>query len=218
MSLVSKMTRSLAITHIFSSIHFACTEDFPRWLDMLSRTPALGNVVQLTNILGACRSRPLITLSFHMTSMDFEDEEYDSDSKDPSRGNSDSDVDSGDEAHQFQRVEQKRPQLMPFDITSLENLVFVECSNSETNGCISRLIQHSNQPSGLKSVFFGDFRGEEPYSVCDTETLLRFGAASLANLVIDPTFRSSDKCQVLDMFERLPGLYGFGRNALRSIL
>jgi hypothetical protein len=65
------------------------------------------SLVQLTNILGACR--PLITLSFHMTSMDFEDEEYDSDSEDPSRGNSDSDVDSGDEAHQFQRVEQKRP-------------------------------------------------------------------------------------------------------------
>jgi hypothetical protein len=92
---------------------------------------------------------------------------------------------------------------MPFDITSLENLVFVECSNSETNGCISRLIKHSNQPSGLKSVFFGDFCGEEPYSVCDTETLLRFGAASLANLVIDPTFRSSGayKIQISWIFD-----------------
>ncbi|KAJ7902265.1 hypothetical protein B0H13DRAFT_760325 [Mycena leptocephala] len=46
MSLVSKTTRSLAIVHLFSAIHFACAEDFPRWLDMLSRTPTLGTVVK----------------------------------------------------------------------------------------------------------------------------------------------------------------------------
>ncbi|KAJ7718680.1 hypothetical protein DFH07DRAFT_331805 [Mycena maculata] len=46
MSLVSKSTRSLAIIHLFSFIHFSCAEDFPRWLDMLGRTPTLGTIVR----------------------------------------------------------------------------------------------------------------------------------------------------------------------------
>ncbi|KAJ7841639.1 hypothetical protein B0H13DRAFT_2099476, partial [Mycena leptocephala] len=46
MSLVSKTTHALAIVHLFSSLHFACAEDFSRWLDMLRRTPALGKVVK----------------------------------------------------------------------------------------------------------------------------------------------------------------------------
>ncbi|KAJ7484344.1 hypothetical protein FB451DRAFT_82497 [Mycena latifolia] len=46
LSLVSKTMRSMAIKELFSIIHFACAEDFARWLDMLGRTPGPGNIVQ----------------------------------------------------------------------------------------------------------------------------------------------------------------------------
>ncbi|KAJ7098224.1 hypothetical protein C8R44DRAFT_988770 [Mycena epipterygia] len=46
MSLVSKTMRSSAITHLFSIVHFACVEDFSRWLDMLERTPRLKIIVK----------------------------------------------------------------------------------------------------------------------------------------------------------------------------
>ncbi|KAJ7074973.1 hypothetical protein B0H15DRAFT_868385 [Mycena belliarum] len=46
LSLVSHTMRSMAIEELFSVAHFACAEDFARWLDMLSRTPRLVNVVK----------------------------------------------------------------------------------------------------------------------------------------------------------------------------
>ncbi|KAF8146268.1 hypothetical protein K438DRAFT_1870057 [Mycena galopus ATCC 62051] len=46
MSLVSHMTRSLVVKHIFATIHFACVEDFARWLDILGRTPILRTAVK----------------------------------------------------------------------------------------------------------------------------------------------------------------------------
>ncbi|KAJ7868741.1 hypothetical protein B0H14DRAFT_3583475 [Mycena olivaceomarginata] len=55
MSLVSKTTRFLAIPHIFSTIQFACVEDFARWLDILGRTPILGTVVKAVKFFEADR-------------------------------------------------------------------------------------------------------------------------------------------------------------------
>ncbi|KAJ7512405.1 hypothetical protein B0H11DRAFT_1951070 [Mycena galericulata] len=46
MSLASKSMRSSSIIHLFSSIHFACAEDFYWWRDMLGRTPTLATVVK----------------------------------------------------------------------------------------------------------------------------------------------------------------------------
>ncbi|KAJ6572129.1 hypothetical protein B0H19DRAFT_1132670 [Mycena capillaripes] len=46
MSLVSRTMRFLAIKHLFSIIHFACPEDFPRWFDMVHRTPTLVTIVK----------------------------------------------------------------------------------------------------------------------------------------------------------------------------
>ncbi|KAJ7753820.1 hypothetical protein B0H16DRAFT_1459292 [Mycena metata] len=46
LALASKGTRFLAVEHLFSVVHFACSEDFPRWLDMLSRTPTLVTLVK----------------------------------------------------------------------------------------------------------------------------------------------------------------------------
>ncbi|KAJ7154617.1 hypothetical protein C8R46DRAFT_440920 [Mycena filopes] len=46
MSLVSKEMRLLAIERLFSIIHFACAEDFPRWLDMVNTTPSLSTFVR----------------------------------------------------------------------------------------------------------------------------------------------------------------------------
>ncbi|KAJ7034529.1 hypothetical protein C8F04DRAFT_1101285 [Mycena alexandri] len=46
MSLVSKQMRFLAIEHLFSVIHFACAEDFPRWLELLRTTPSLTTFVK----------------------------------------------------------------------------------------------------------------------------------------------------------------------------
>ncbi|KAK7018393.1 hypothetical protein R3P38DRAFT_2634095 [Favolaschia claudopus] len=47
MCLASSATRSLAIIHLFSMIHFACVEDFTRWLGMLARTPALKTIPKI---------------------------------------------------------------------------------------------------------------------------------------------------------------------------
>ncbi|KAJ7698551.1 hypothetical protein B0H17DRAFT_323327 [Mycena rosella] len=46
LALVSKTMRSVAIKDLFSVVHFACAEDLPQWLDMLGRTPTLGNIVR----------------------------------------------------------------------------------------------------------------------------------------------------------------------------
>ncbi|KAJ7034534.1 hypothetical protein C8F04DRAFT_566439 [Mycena alexandri] len=46
MALASKSMRFLAMEHLFSVVHFACSEDFPWWLDMLSRTPTLVTFVK----------------------------------------------------------------------------------------------------------------------------------------------------------------------------
>ncbi|KAF7348594.1 hypothetical protein MVEN_01377000 [Mycena venus] len=45
-ALVSKAMRSLAIEHLFSSIHFACAEDFSEWQEMIHRTPRLSSIVK----------------------------------------------------------------------------------------------------------------------------------------------------------------------------
>ncbi|KAF8138077.1 hypothetical protein K438DRAFT_725695 [Mycena galopus ATCC 62051] len=46
MSLVSQATRSSVLRHLFSTIHFACVEDFSRWLDILSWTRTLATAVK----------------------------------------------------------------------------------------------------------------------------------------------------------------------------
>ncbi|KAJ7636875.1 hypothetical protein FB45DRAFT_1138887 [Roridomyces roridus] len=59
MSLVSKMTRPFATIHLFSAIHFSCVEDFPWWLEMLNRTPALATIVTKVKFSGGCSQRSM---------------------------------------------------------------------------------------------------------------------------------------------------------------
>ncbi|KAK7064055.1 hypothetical protein R3P38DRAFT_2822111 [Favolaschia claudopus] len=46
MALVSKTMRSFAIEHLFSAIHFACTQDLTWWMNMVRRTPRLSLIVR----------------------------------------------------------------------------------------------------------------------------------------------------------------------------
>ncbi|KAJ7512406.1 hypothetical protein B0H11DRAFT_480688 [Mycena galericulata] len=241
MSLVSKFTRSLAIIHLFSFIHFACVEDFSRWLTMLDRTPTLGTIVkrvkfsdevgqswlrrhrgleaatrlrhsavppiipplpsvrcvawddvhfvtnstmvaymalfpnveklhlrnksfsalaQLINLLGACGR--LRSLSFETTTVE--------------------EVESGSEMEFEAPADSDTP-----DLTALEELVVKDCSYPEEVDYLAHLIEDC-PPNGLKTLTFGGIFRDEPCSVHATEKLLRLGALSLANLMLDPSF------------------------------
>ncbi|KAJ7651745.1 hypothetical protein DFH06DRAFT_1208015 [Mycena polygramma] len=46
MSLASKTTRTFAIEHLFSVIHFACAQDITLWKTMVRRTPKLQTIVK----------------------------------------------------------------------------------------------------------------------------------------------------------------------------
>jgi hypothetical protein len=249
MSLVSKTTRLLAIPHIFSTIQFACVEDFAQWLDILGRIPMLETVVKavkffeadrdwlrrwrrlksaaplggstappvipalpsvrsvewdgmsmsyansnsvamavahmalfpnvdtlrlcgmefgfaaLASLLGACGQ--LKCLSFHAATAE--------------EGDSDSEIDSGAD-------------LPLFDLTALEELVVIasRSRHPEGDGTLLRLLQHS-QPRRLQTLSFGDVYLVEPYCLAGTEKLLKFGAPSLVNLIVDPAFPYTSK-------------------------
>ncbi|KAJ6541533.1 hypothetical protein B0H19DRAFT_1173461 [Mycena capillaripes] len=254
MSLVSTTTRSLVLNYIFSSIHFACAEDFSRWLDMLSRTPALRTAVKKVKFSKAgkdwLRRRrglthptplhdsaipPMIPALPSVRSVEWDSmslynanavammvaymalfpnvEKVHLSSMDlwqfgaltnllgacgQLKGLSFYSVTLEEEQFDW---EEERLQETPFDLTALEDLVVIDCGYG--NDCLPRLMQDS-RPRGLKTLSFGNFLVEEPYSALGTEKLLQFSALSLVNLVVDPTFQYTDEREVLDMFARLP--------------
>jgi hypothetical protein len=248
MSLVSSTMRSVAIADLFSVIHFACVEDFARWLDMLSRTPRLGTVVRkvkfsdpaepwlerhrglvaaarlwrsdtppiippmptvraiewhggllgpftqqvmvaylalfpnvrelhlkyfnfesctsLANILGVCGR--LRVLSFSISFVDQSE--------------------SLDETTAPTASEAARLQLCSFNLAGLQELAVTASGVKED--FLSYLVERS-PPAKLKSLVFGRSMESFPCSIDVMEKLLRLGARSLVNLVLDPTLEYS---------------------------
>jgi hypothetical protein len=81
-----------------------------------------------------------------------------------------------------------------FDLTALEELVVIasRSRHPEGDGTLLRLLQHS-QPRRLQTLSFGDVYLVEPYCLAGTEKLLKFGAPSLVNLIVDPAFPYTSK-------------------------
>ncbi|KAF7361024.1 hypothetical protein MSAN_01132700 [Mycena sanguinolenta] len=274
MSLVSRTTRFSVIEYIFAAIHFACVEDFFRWLDILARTPMLATTVKkvkfsqpdkdwlrrrrgLTSatVLRDYSSPPIIPAlpivrsvewdginltnrtikmmvshtelfpslqglrltnmefvvaglthllgaSGHLKSLRFE-------RATPKEDKDDSDPEgfsgfSSNEAHGIMASQSPTLKQAPFDLTALEDLVIIDSSEPAGNTAILRLLQYS-QPSQLDTLSFGVFNSEESYSFQSTESLLRFVAPSLVNLVVDASFPyADDRDLVLGMLSRLP--------------
>jgi hypothetical protein len=79
-----------------------------------------------------------------------------------------------------------QPQQAPFDLTALEEVVLTHYYSGR-NDILLRLLQHS-PPARLQTLSFGDFRHGKFDAFHITETLSRFSAPSLVNLVVDPIF------------------------------
>ncbi|KAJ7303536.1 hypothetical protein DFH08DRAFT_903973 [Mycena albidolilacea] len=95
-----------------------------------------------------------------------------------------------------------QPQQAPFDLTALEEVVLTHYYSGR-NDIFLGLLQHS-PPARLQTLSFEDFRHGKFDAFHITETLSRFSAPSLVNLVVDPIFPCTDEVQVLAMFTRLP--------------
>lgn len=87
--------------------------------------------------------------------------------------------------------EWKPPKLdrerLAFDLTALEELTVVECEPEDPESESDYLVQmiEKSQPTGLKSLTFGDSDGygsEEPCSMIAMDKLLRFATPSLVSL------------------------------------
>ncbi|KAJ6479663.1 hypothetical protein C8R45DRAFT_1005737 [Mycena sanguinolenta] len=149
----------------------------------------------LTHLLGA---------SGHLKSLRFESATPENDSDLEESSGSSLGVRSVDEARGVLVPRSPTLKKVPFDLTALEDLVIIDSSEPEGNTVLLRLLQYS-QLSQLNTLSFGVFNSEESYSFQSTESLLRFVAPSLANLVVDASFPYADNQDlVLRMLSRLP--------------
>ncbi|KAK7017638.1 hypothetical protein R3P38DRAFT_3201177 [Favolaschia claudopus] len=94
-------------------------------------------------------------------------------------------------------------QQMPFSLAALHRLEIVDVYSEEGMSDSLLCLIHESPPNQLKTLRFGDFRDEEHYSLRGTEELLRIGAPSLTELVVDPRFRCTDKLPAFPLLESL---------------
>ncbi|KAJ7669311.1 hypothetical protein DFH06DRAFT_1468931 [Mycena polygramma] len=150
-----------------------------------------------TNFVVACGN--LKALSVVETVVDVEYDESDNES------DSESDSDVGTSAGR----RRDRLQLGPINLTELEELAITECAYTPGEEYLIHLVEHSSP--GLKTLSFGRLghihydKFEDPCSLLAMEKLLCFGAPTISNLIIEPTFSAkSDNIGIVRMMGRLP--------------
>ncbi|KAJ7669388.1 hypothetical protein DFH06DRAFT_1468998 [Mycena polygramma] len=183
------------------------------------KTMSFNGLLPFINFIVACGN--LKALSFVETAVDEEYIEPDYESDESSNSESDSDgsiASGGDETSNFEPDSDGNIasglrgdwlQLGPIILTGLEELAVSKCAPTHWGGreeYLIHLVEHCSP--GLKSLTFASLGNEEPEtfgdpcSILAMEKLLRFGAPTITNLVIEPTL--SDDVRITEMMRRLP--------------
>ncbi|KAJ6470288.1 hypothetical protein C8R47DRAFT_1149261 [Mycena vitilis] len=185
------------------------------------KTVSFNGLLPFINFIVACGN--LKALSFVETTVDEEYIESDYESDESSNSESDSDgsiasgghktsnFEPGSDSNNTSRLRGDWLQLGPINLTGLEELAVSKCVSSHGGGreeYLIHLVEHCSP--GLKSLTFASLGNEEPESLGDPcsisamEKLLRFGASTITNLVIEPTLSSRDGARLIEMTRRLP--------------